>query len=92
MRARRPSTAASSTRDLRHVGAETAQRGGGDALVVLEQRGEEVLDVERRALRVGGEALGGEDGLLRLLGVAVELHGRVAPVAGWRGSGWSMAS
>ena len=70
MRARRPSTAASSTRTLADVGTETPKRGGRRALVVLEQGRQDMLDIQRRALGVGRDALGGQDGLLRLLGVA----------------------
>ena len=56
------------------VGAEPAQRQDGGAVGVLEQRGEQVLGVEHGALRLGCQALGGDDRLLRLLGVSVELH------------------
>ena len=61
--------------DARGVRAELAQRHGRDALGVLEQGRQDVLGVEHRALRPRGQLLGGEDGLLGLLGVAVELHG-----------------
>ena len=57
------------------VDAEPAERLGGDAVVGLDERGEEVLGVEDRALERLGELLGGEDGLLGLLGEAIELHG-----------------
>ena len=40
-----------------------------------------MLGVEHGAVRLGGEALGGQDGLLGLLGVAVEVHAASAPVA-----------
>ena len=40
-----------------------------------EERGEDVLGVEHRALGARGELLGREDGLLGLLGIAIELHG-----------------
>ena len=88
MRARRPSTAASSTRTLADVGAEPPKRGGGHALGVLEQGRQEVLGVERRALGVGGEALGGEDGLLGLLGVAVSfMVGWLRVLGRWQSDG-----
>ena len=62
------------------VGAELAQRHGRDALGVLEQGGQDVLDIEHGAVGARGQLLRGEDGLLGLLGVAVELHGDGVPV------------
>ena len=56
------------------VHAEPAERLGRDAVVRLDERGEQVLGVEHRALEPLGELLGGDDGLLGLLGEAVELH------------------
>ena len=72
---------------LGYVRAEPTKRRRGCALVILEQGGQEMLHVERRALGVRGDALGGQHGLLRLLGVAGQIHGRVAPEASDRGSG-----
>ncbi len=57
------------------VDAHAAQRLGGDALVVLHERGEEMLGVEDRALQALGERLGAGDRLLRLLGETFEVHG-----------------
>jgi hypothetical protein len=51
-----------------------AQGYGGHALGVLRQGGQHMLGVEDRALGFGGQPLGGEDRLLRLLRVAVEFH------------------
>ena len=81
IRARRDSTDASSSADARDGSAPSCAEGHGrDALGVLEQRREQVLGVEHGALRVGGEALGDEDRLLRLLGVSIELHGSASRV------------
>ena len=83
------------------VHAQAAQRLGGDPVVGVHERGEQVLRVEHGALHPLGELLGGDDGLLGLLGEAVELHGscsRVRRVRFWvirwcaRGSGWSTRS
>ena len=78
------------------VDAEAAERLGGDAVVRLDERGEEVLGVEDGALQPLGELLGGDDGLLGLLGESIELHvglGRFSGCAGQaRGSGWSTRS
>ena len=77
------------------VDAEPAERLGRDAVVGLDEGGEQVLGVEDGALERLGGALGGEDGLLGLLGEAVELH-RGSPGSRWRGchrgSGWSTRS
>ena len=90
------------------VHAQAPERLGGDAVVGLDERGEQVLRVEHGALHPLGELLGGDDGLLGLLGEAVELHGSGSRgsvgrgrdrVAGpgraqlaARGSGWSTRS
>ena len=80
------------------VHAQAPERLGGDAVVGLDEGGEQVLRVEHGALHPLGELLGGDDGLLGLLGEAVELHGRSRPVGRvrvrWsaRGSGWSTRS
>ncbi len=66
------------------VDAEPAERLGRDAVVGLDERGEDVLGVEDRAVEALGGGLGGDDGLLGLLGEAVELHGQVSRE---RGSG-----
>ena len=58
------------------VDAQPAQRLGGDAVVRLDERAEEVLGVEDRAVQPLGGLLGGDDGLLGLLGEAIELHVR----------------
>jgi hypothetical protein len=60
--------------DLGRVSAELAQGHGGDAVRVIEQRGEDVFRIEDGAGLVGGQLLGGEDCLLRLLRESVELH------------------
>ena len=57
------------------VDAQAPERLGGDAVVGFDQRRQQVLRVEHRALHPLGELLGGDDGLLGLLGEAVELHG-----------------
>ena len=76
MRARRARMAASSPRNAGQVDAEAAERLGGDAVVGLDERGQDVLGVEDRAVEALGECLGLEDGLLGLLGESVELHDR----------------
>ena len=58
------------------VDAEPAERLGRDAVVGLDERAEEVLGVEDRALEPVGGGLGGDDGLLGLLGESIELHVR----------------
>ena len=63
------------------IHAEAPERLGGDAVVGVDEGGEQVLRVEHGALHPLGELLGGDDGLLGLLGEAVELHG-----SGSRGS------
>ena len=60
------------------VDAEPAKRLGRDAVVRLDQRGQDVLGVEDRAVEPLGGRLGGDDGLLGLLGESVELHIRVS--------------
>ena len=75
IRARLARIAASSPRNAGQVHAEPAQRLGGHAVVRLEQRGQDVLGVEDGALEPLGELLGGDDGLLGLLGESIELHG-----------------
>ena len=77
------------------VDAEPAQRLGRDAVVGLDERRQQVLRIEDGAVEPLGELLGGDDGLLGLLGESVELHGwclrwtRVRPAgrAGRRGRG-----
>ena len=59
------------------VDAEPAEGLGRDAVVRLDERGQDVLGVEDRAVESLGGRLGGDDGLLGLLGEAFELHGRV---------------
>lgn len=71
----------------RQVSAEPAQRLGGDAVVGLDERGQDVLGVEDRAVQALGGGLGGDDGLLGLLGEAFELHGGSRFVSDQRGSG-----
>ena len=54
---------------------------------------QDVLGVEDRAVEALGGGLGGDDGLLGLLGESVELHvGSVRLRPGSAGSGWSMVS
>ena len=76
------------------VDAEPAQRLGRDAVVGLDERGQDVLGVEDRAVEPLGGRLGGDDGLLGLLGEAVELHGTCLLVGCRvdRGSGCSTRS
>ena len=58
------------------VDAEPAERLGGHAVIGLDERGQDVLGIEERAVQPLGELLGGDDGLLGLLGESIELHGR----------------
>ena len=57
------------------VDAEAAKRLGRHAVVGLDERGQDVLGVEDRAVEPLSGRLGGDDGLLGLLGESVELHG-----------------
>ncbi len=61
-------------RDLGDVGGELAQRRGGEAILLLEQRDEEVLTEHLRVAALGREPLGGRDGLLRLDRETICLH------------------
>ncbi len=56
------------------VAVESPKRGGGDAGLVFDQRGKQVLGVEDRALHVRGQPLRIHDRLLGLLRVPVEFH------------------
>ena len=81
-------------RDLAAEHRAGRRRGGAGSRPGCRRRArrgalEQVLGVEHRALQPGGRGLGGEDGLLGLLGEAIELHGQVSRV---RGSGWSTRS
>ena len=78
IRARFARIAASSPRNAGQVDAEAAERLGGHAVIGLDERGQDVLGVEHGALEPLRELLGGDDGLLGLLGESVELHGRVS--------------
>ncbi len=60
--------------ERRQVDAEAPERLGRHPIVRLQERGKDVLGVECRALLLFGETLGGEDRLLRLLGVMIEIH------------------
>jgi hypothetical protein len=68
------------------VDTKPAERLGGDAVVRLDERRQDVLDVEDRAVESLGGRLRGEDGLLGLLGEAFELHGG-SRLSDQRGSG-----
>ena len=56
------------------IDPDSPERLGGHAVVGLDEGGEEVFGVEDGALQLLGEALGGDDGLLGLFGIAVEFH------------------
>ena len=75
MRARRDEDRRDLAAERRQVHAQAPERLGGDPVVRLDEGGEQVLRVEHGALHPLGELLGGDDGLLGLLGEAVELHG-----------------
>ena len=75
IRARRARMRGELAAERGEVHAEAPERLGGDPVVGLDERGEQVLGVEHGALHPLGELLGGDDGLLGLLGEAVELHG-----------------
>ncbi len=67
------------------VHAQAPERLGGDPVVGIQEGGKEVLRVQHGALHPLGELLGGDDGLLGLLGEAIELHGPGSRRAGWVG-------
>ena len=56
------------------VHPDPAERLRGNALIVLDEGGEDVLRVEDRALEPLGQRLGTGDRLLRLLGETVQVH------------------
>ncbi len=58
------------------VDAKPPERLGRDPVIGLDERAEDVLGIEDRALQPGGGGLGRDDGLLGLLGEAIELHVR----------------
>ena len=66
--------------ECREVHAEPAQRLGRDAVIGLEERGQDVLGIEDRAVEPLGGGLGGHDRLLGLLGEAFKLHRDVSSV------------
>jgi len=66
------------------IHAQAPERLGGDAVVRTDERREQVLRVQDGALHPLGELLGGDDGLLGLLGESVELHLVRALVSGVR--------
>ena len=74
--------------ERRQVDAEPAERLGRDAVVGLDERGEDVLGVEDRAVEALGGGLGGDDGLLGLLGESVELHSVSLSSADRVSAGW----
>ena len=57
-----------------HVDTDMAQRLRRNAVVGLHQRGEEMLRIEHGALELLGQPLSRDDGLLCLLGEAIEIH------------------
>ena len=72
--------------------AEPPERLGRDPVVRLDECAQQVLGVEHGRVHPLGELLGGEDGLLGLLGEAIELHLRTlwyGDRAGRRGRGTS---
>ncbi len=56
------------------VDAQPAERLSRHTVVGLDEGGQDVLRIEHRALECLRVLLGGDDGLLGLLGEAVELH------------------
>ena len=86
MRARRGEDGRELAAEPGQVHAEPAQGLGRDAVVGLDERGQDVLGVEDRAVEALGGGLGGEDGLLGLLGESVELH--VGSLVGASRSAW----
>src|SRR6185312_16853957 len=75
----------------RQVHPEAPQRLRGHAVIGLDERGQDVLRVEHGTLEPLRELLGGDDGLLGLLGESIELH-VVGSLCQFRGSGWSTRS
>ena len=58
------------------VDAEAAQGLGRDPIVGFDEGAQQMLRVEDRAVEAAGRLLGGDDGLLGLLGESIELHVR----------------
>src|SRR6185369_2230756 len=76
------------------IDTEPAKGLGRDPVVRLDERGQDVFGVEDRAVEPLGYRLGGDDGLLGLLGEAIELHltfslGSGDGQSSLRGLGWS---
>ena len=66
------------------VHADAAQRLRRDSVVRLDQRRQQVLRIEHRALQLLGQPLRRDDRFLGLLGEVVEIHGFGLPLA-WIG-------
>ena len=75
--------------ERRQVHAEPTKRLSRDPVIGRDERIEQVLGVQDRAVQSLGGGLGGDDGLLGLLGESVELHsvvsrfGRISAGMGW---------
>ncbi len=57
------------------VDAQPAEGLGRHAVIGFDQGGQDVLRIENRAVQRGRRVLGGDDGLLGLLGKSIKLHG-----------------
>ena len=70
--------------ERRQVDAEAAEGLRRDPVIGLDERAEQVLGVEHGALESLRRLLGGDDGLLGLLGESIELHVQVSQGCGGR--------
>ena len=87
IRARLPRICGQLVAEGRQVDAEPAQGLGGHAVIGLDKGEQEVLGVEDGRFQALGRGLGRGDGLLGLLGIAIEFI-RSSP-GGFVGITWS---
>ena len=78
--------------ECREIDADPAERLGGHAVIGLDERVEDVLHIEHGTVQLLGDALGSDDRLLGLFGIAVKFHRGLRVQSALRGSGWSTSS
>ena len=69
------------TRQARGIDVHLAEHGRDDAVWLFDEREQQMLRQHLRMARALGELLCGQDGLLRLLGVAIQIHCRRRPAS-----------